>query len=529
VVLIALLLRIWGISADLPYIYHPDEPVTVVISLRMFRTGDMNPHFFHWPSLLFYLNVLAYAPYYLLAKLLGAFQTPDNILAPMQVAMGSVYAPVPTAVLLSRLLSVGFGIGSVLVAYMIGKRMTARTWVGLLAALLVAISPTAVQHSRWTTPDTMAAFFVLASVYASLLVYQEGKTRYYIVAAICIGLAASSKYNAVLAIFPLLVAHFLRHGRRSLKERDLYFSILLSALVFLLTSPFALLDFREFYSALMFDSQHYATGHAGMEGDAVQWYLHYLWSTSGPILLLALLGLGWGIASRSRDIAILSSFPIVYLLFISRFAVRNERTLLPALAFLFILAVVAVTQLAGWVAHSRSQAVRYGSKAALTALMIVPIVLMLALTVQDALRLNTVDSRETARIWIAENLPAGANVAVESYAPFVQPERFHVQGFSEMIDHTPDWYVEQGFEYLVFGQGMYGRFYAEPEKYAAEIAQYDSFFGRFELVRLFTDGDYEVRVYRVTPEQAVPSALDRKAALGRPRTANGSVYTYSSR
>ena len=57
--------------------------------------------------------------------------------------------------------------------------------------------------------------------------------------------------------------------------------------------------------------------------------------------------------------------------------------------------------------------------------------------------------------------------------------------------------IENGFDYLVFGQGMYQRFYREPEKYSVEVAQYDSFFNRFTLLKAFTDGDYEVRVYAI--------------------------------
>ena len=528
VILIALLLRIWGISADLPYIYHPDEPVALGISLGMFKTGDMNPHFLYWPSLLFYVNFLAYIPYYFLGKLGGVFQTPDSILAPVEVVMGATYAPMPTIVLLGRLLSVSFGLGSVLLAYLIGKRLAQRAWVGLLAALLVAVSPTNVWHSRWIAPDNMAAFFVLASVYASLRVYQEGRTRDYVLAAVCVGLAASSKYNALLAMLPLLVAHVLRHGRQSLKKRDLYIALVISGLVFLHTMPFAVLDFREFYSALIYDSQHYATGHPGMEGDTVRWYLDYLWNTSGPILLLALVGMGWGIASRSREAVILSTFPVVYLLFISRFTVRNDRTLLPALAFLFLLAALAIYQLHGRLTRSASRAMRIASVATLAALMLVVVGLMSSLSAQDSLRLNTVDSRETARVWIAENLPSGVKVALESYAPFVDPERYSVQGFFRIIDHTPEWYVEQGFEYLVFAEGIFGRFYAEPEKYASEIAQYDAFFERFELIRLFTDGGYEVRVYRVNPEQAVLPHHQHVALAGQDAIRR-STYTYSSR
>ena len=66
-----------------------------------------------------------------------------------------------------------------------------------------------------------------------------------------------------------------------------------------------------------------------------------------------------------------------------------------------------------------------------------------------------------------------------------------------IIDHEPEWYIENGFEYLVFSQGMYGRFYLEPERYNMQVSQYDSFFNRFELIMKFIDGDYEIRIYKV--------------------------------
>jgi hypothetical protein len=66
-----------------------------------------------------------------------------------------------------------------------------------------------------------------------------------------------------------------------------------------------------------------------------------------------------------------------------------------------------------------------------------------------------------------------------------------------MIYHAPEWYVEKGFEYLVFSEGMYGRFYREPQRYRGEVAQYDSFFSRFPLVKTFDDSGLEVRIYRV--------------------------------
>jgi hypothetical protein len=116
--------------------------------------------------------------------------------------------------------------------------------------------------------------------------------------------------------------------------------------------------------------------------------------------------------------------------------------------------------------------------------------------IRETQKLMFIDSRETARVWVAEgNLPLGTKIALESYAPYVEPTDFTVQGFMKMIDHKPKWYVENGFNYLIFSQGMYGRFYKNPDAYSVEVAQYDSFFNQFTLVKMFTDGDYEVRIY----------------------------------
>ena len=269
---------------------------------------------------------------------------------------------------------------------------------------------------------------------------------------------------------------------------------------------------------MVFDRQHYTTGHAGMEGDTVRWYLSYLWNTTGPIMLLSLLAMVWGIGSRSREIMILSTFPLAYLLFISRFAVRNDRTLLPALAFLFILATLAVAQLFDRFTRQPSRVFGHASTAALTTLVLAVVMLMSAQTVRHSLRLSTVDSRETGRVWLSQNLPPGAKVALESYAPYVPRGRFSVQGFGRMIYNPPEWYVEQGFDYLVFSEGIYGRFYAEPAKYGTEIAQYDAFFDRFTLVQLFADGGLEVRVYRVTPQQStLPTPREKAGPMRRPQ------------
>jgi len=496
ILLTALSVRLWGVNYDLPYIYHPDEPRYIAISQNIFKTGDLNPHFFNYPSLFFYINALAYVPYYLLGKLIGVFNTPNDILPPISLAMGVTQAPMPTTVLLGRIVTISFGVGTVGLTYFVGKQITGKTAVGVLASLMVAIAPTNVWHSRLVTPDTFVTFFSLASFLASILVYQEGKTWQYVVAGICVALTASSKYNGGLIVLPLLLAHFLHYGKAAFKQPKLYLALSLCGVGFLTTTPYAVLDSSKFLTDLRFEAQHYSTGHAGMEGNSLEWYLNYMWNTGGGLYLLAVLGTLYGSILRPKETSLLVIFPLVYFAFISSFVVRNDRTFLPLTSFLFLLAAWFLITVFDKIRKLQNESLRRLFLTVFASLAIAVLAHPISKTIADTQRLTTVNSRETARIWIDNNLPSGAKIAIESYSPFVNPSKFSVQGFGRMIDHEPGWYIQQNFDYLVFSQGMYGRFYREPERYRNEISQYDNLFRQFNLVMMFTDGGYEVRVYR---------------------------------
>lgn len=497
ILLAALSLRLWGVNYDLPYIYHSDEPFYIVISQNIFKTGDLNPHFFNYPSLFFYINALAYIPYYLLGKLIGIFHTPDDILPPISLALGVTQAQIPTTVLLGRIVTISFGVGTVGLTYLVGKQITGRTAIGMLASLMVAIAPPNVWHSRLITPDTFVTFFSLASFLASILVYQKGKTWQYVIAGICVGLTASSKYNGGLIILPLLLAHFHHYGKTAFKQPKIYLALLFCGVGFLATTPYAILDSANFLRDLTYEFHHYSTGHAGTEGNSLQWYLNYMWNTGGGLYLFAVLGILCGSILHPKETSLLSIFPLVYLAFISSFVVRNDRTFLPVTPFLFVLAAWFLIVLFDKIRKLQMISLHRLFLTILTSLAIAILALPISKTIADTRRLTTVNSRETARIWIDNNLPPGAKIAIESYSPFVNPTKFSVQSFYRMIDHDPEWYIQQNFEYLVFSQDMYGRFYREPERYRNEISQYDNMFGQFNLEMMFTDGGYEVRVYRV--------------------------------
>ena len=495
---LAVLFRAWGLNVKLPYIYHPDEPLYITISQNIFKNKDLNPHFFNYPSLFFYLNAAAYIPYYSLGKILGVFNQPGEILSPISLVLGTTLAPLPTTVILGRMLTLIFSIGTVALVYLIGRSLTRDKAVGLLAAALMALSPSMVSHGRIITPDTFVTFFVLAAFLFSVYLFQTAHTKHYLAAGLLVGLAASTKYNSLVIALAPIAAHFLRAGLVGIREKRLYLAALMIAIGFLLFTPYALLDYQEFTADLMFEAWHYSSGHTGMDGQTLSWYLTFLWQTTGPIAILAGLEILSSLYRRHKPALLLSLFPLVYFVFICQFIVRNERTILPMLPFLFLLAANLLVR--GWRTYSASQPAitRLLVMTGLLGLTGAALILPGVQTIQNQIRLSIVDSRETARIWIAEHLPPGSKIAIESYAPYIDPNQYSLTSLGYMIDHSPEWFAENGYHFLVFSQGMYGRLYEQPEKYSLEISSYEALFKRFRLLKEFNDGDFQVLIYQVS-------------------------------
>lgn len=501
IVLMAMMFRFWGINFGLPYLYHPDEPGYVSIALKIFKTGNLNPHFFNYPSLFFYLNAFAYVPYFVIGKMVGLFHSLNDIQSPKMLAMGVGLIPLPSTWLLGRGLTAIFGSASVLIMFFIGRELFNNSTAGLLSAVLMAISPTNVTNSHYITPDTFLVFFVLLAFWGSVRIFKYGTTTSYIWAGVASGLVASTKYNGILIITTLVAAHFLRYGMKmkGFKKRNLYIALALSGLTFLLTTPFALFDYKEFLKDLQFEGRHYSTGHAGMEGEPLKYYLKWLWQVEGPISVLSVLEIVRGIYVRSKKILVLSVFPLVYFPFICSFTVRNDRTLMPMTPFLFLLASSLLVVLLKRASSFRA------NQFLLSGFLIIAVILTflftpLTQTVKGDIKFSHKDSREISRIWINQNLPRGSRIAIEAYSPFVDPKLFVVEGTGAMINHPPDWYKKEKFDYLVFGQNMFGRYYNDKGIYYKQIEKYEELFRKFTLVKDFKDGGYEVKIYKVTSQ-----------------------------
>jgi hypothetical protein len=449
ILLLALALRLWGVNFGLPYLEHPDETYWVNHALTMLKTGDPNPHDFNYPSAYLYLDAALTLVAYGAGRLIGAFGSLADLQAPVVLIGGAGKTAMPSLFLMGRILSVALGVGTVALAFGLGRRISGLTLGGALAGLWTAISPLLVAHSRFMVPDGPLVAFTTLTVWASWRSYETGRARHYLLAGAALGIAAGMKYNVAVFAVAIIAAALLRSRWRGLLDWRLYAAGGTSLGVFLLTTPYAVLDFDMFREGALANAVHYTAGHAGNAGNSLLWYLELFWRTEGPVLLLAGAGTVWGLYRRSPGVILTAATAAAYLLFISAFAVHFERSaLLPS-------------------AGAESPGLRAGAAAALV---ILTLAFSLAGALRDTVRLTRIDSRDTARDWIAANVPPGSRIAMESYSPWVDPQRYGVLGLFKLSEHPAEWYRAEGISHLVFSQTMFHRFYRDPTSFRDEIA-----------------------------------------------------------
>ena len=260
--LVSLFLNIYGIWWGLPGIWHPDED-QVGIALSMGLHMDPTPPFLLRPSFQYYVQGVVLLPYYLFLKLSGGL---SDILAGYAINQIPSYFII-NVWLISRLASAVMGSLTVFLVYLIGKEIYNKN-VGLISASFLACTMGFVNISHFATVDVPVTFWTVVSFFFFIKIINTGKMKYYLLGGLFAGLAASTKYPALLLILPLFISHVLSYEQKSSKNTSLSFStfvkesflklikiifqrkILLGAFMmivgFVLGSPYSVLDISTF-------------------------------------------------------------------------------------------------------------------------------------------------------------------------------------------------------------------------------------------------------------------------------------------
>lgn len=257
----ALGLRMLWSHNGLPYLHHWDEPRIANKALRMVQTGDFNPHFFNYGSLLIYLNAGVDVLHYL--HLSGKPEGhPDAVDSLKDLQAGGPggwdwQVSHPTFYLWNRWLTSVFGAGCVLVSYLLARALGGRP-AALLAAFAVATVPFHVEQSARVTTDVPSSFFALCAAWLSVEFLRRSRPGLLVAAMACVGAAASVKYNAAVALaVPVAALVYARAANRPAYRSWLWPCLALVPIVFLLGTPYALLDLPGFLEGAGYEVRHY--------------------------------------------------------------------------------------------------------------------------------------------------------------------------------------------------------------------------------------------------------------------------------
>ncbi len=100
------------------------------------------------------------------------------------------------------------GVATVALVYDLTRRLWGRP-AGFVAGLALATTPIAVAISRHNNPDALLILCCVGALWATVRGLQDGRTRWIVLAGVCVGLGFETKMAAALLVVPGIVAAWL--------------------------------------------------------------------------------------------------------------------------------------------------------------------------------------------------------------------------------------------------------------------------------------------------------------------------------
>jgi Dolichyl-phosphate-mannose-protein mannosyltransferase len=449
IVVVGAALRFVPIWFGLPYVQtRPDETVALGLAASV-RGGDLNPHFFHWPSLTIYVFA-------------GLNAAASAIRRAFSIDPGLTFAD---QVVPARAFVAGAGTLTLVVLFRMARRMV-NTTTGLLAAFFLAVSILHVRESHFAMTDALMTLLLTTSLAILLRAIdmdpadesadsRSGAIRWFAAAGFVGGLATSTKYSAAAVLAGVGAAQLyrlVRCGTPAWWPRTWLPSVAFGTaflLGFVVATPYALLDFPAFEADLRFDMTHLAAGHGVNLGRGWQYHLtnSLPYGLGVPLFVAGLVGI-WPLARYfPRQAIVLGAFAAGFYGLIGSGQTVFFRYVLPLVPILCLSAAVASERAARWIAARTS--VTPLTAAAALGLLIGG--MGLVNSVSFDVILSRTDSRVLAARWLAPRLrpedslwdSGGEYTRLDLSQVDFHPWAYdpNTESFGHPEGRTPDWLV----------------------------------------------------------------------------------------
>jgi len=421
---LSLCLNLTGNSWGTPDRWHPDEMDAMAAGLVAQKS--VNPHFFPYGGLHYCTLALTAA----MPVGVYNFLFDRKPAATDEGALAAWRDRKDTRIhVLARSTSAVMATLTVLMTYLIGTMLFNRP-AGLLAALLLAVSPYIVLISHFSTVDTAANFWYWLACLLSLISWKRAPRPWLAVAAFTVGLATGTKLDRLLAVIPWVMAGWSREDPPAVRLRRLLLCAALIPVGYIVANPAFLVSFYEFVDGTVKDLAYNTlrgtgeTSFASMICDAA--------TGMGVVVLgislasIACLSVAAIRGQMRREVAwLLATMVPMYLVYGPRVSFPWYSTLMyPALAIAAGWGCVTVTRVAG---------ARVAVLAKLAILAAVTWSLLHSVAVDQEF---THDSRYAAAKWIETEVPRGASIEMSRRGPILTTGLYDIR--HDII--PPDYY-----------------------------------------------------------------------------------------
>jgi len=399
----AAVLRLYGLrNAE-----NTDEYNEVVEALRV-ASGRFNLNRWHKKG---FQNILAvlYGCYFIIGYLFELFKSPMDFAS-------KVVGNMEPLLLIGRYATAIMGTLSVGLLYAVGRRLY-NGRVGVMAALMLAVSSMHVWTSHLVNTDVPLTFFFLAALYYIARFTASGNRWDYGAAAFFCAVTINIKLTGVGIGVLFLAAHLMRareQGKRligSLFSKDMGYAALAFLAGLVVSNPPLVLGLKKFIEyhygvyTNVYDEVPYA-----VEGNAFFTYAVLLYREFGPVLsLLSLAGLAFALVKREAwDVVLLVFIAALYLALANTTFLVQNRYLMTMLPVLFLLNARLLDVLARLLPR--------GGKAAMGLIALCGVVLYYPAT-NSVAYVRTLAEENTSmasKKWIEANIPQGSKLLVDA-------------------------------------------------------------------------------------------------------------------
>lgn len=230
IILLGGFLRFYKLDWGEGYFFHPDEYHIAASVNQLSFPSQMNPHFFSYGSFIVYLI-------YFTRLILGTLNSKFFILNP---------------ILIGRFYSALFSTLTMVIIFLISKKLFSHKPYSYLVTFLVAITPGLIQQAHFATPESILTFWLFLTLYLWLKYLEQKRLKFLYLSAICLGLALGTKIVA-LTFLPILVFFGLSKKPLCL-IKVLILPLLVVFLTFLFVSPYSLIAWQDFRSSMNYET-----------------------------------------------------------------------------------------------------------------------------------------------------------------------------------------------------------------------------------------------------------------------------------